>query len=101
MDYTSEFQILASRSDWPDAPLADTFLHDLADHVKDLLITYDRPSLLDGVVELVIQVNLQRQARGHSRQPSSPLLVEGSQGFLPPPSPLQLPPKAAAPKEGI
>lgn len=43
MDYAVEFQILATCSGWPDAPLADAFLHALADHVKDMLIAYDRP----------------------------------------------------------
>lgn len=43
MDYSVEFRIGASRSGWPEAPLADAFLHGLADYIKDILIAYDRP----------------------------------------------------------
>lgn len=90
------------------APLADVFLHGLADHIKDMLIACDRLPLLDGVIELAIQVDLHMQACGCGRQSSTPFVIAGSQGFLPlpPPTPLLppplvLPPQAVAPKPGV
>lgn len=54
MDYAVEFRTVASQSGWPEAPLADAFLHGLADYIKDLLIAYGWPTSLDGVIELAI-----------------------------------------------
>lgn len=39
---------MASGSSWPETPLTDAFLHGLADYIKDMLISYDRPTSLDG-----------------------------------------------------
>lgn len=52
MDFTVDFQIVARRSGWPPEPLTGAFLHGLADHNRDLLIAYPRPSSLDGVINL-------------------------------------------------
>lgn len=90
------------------APLADVFLRGLADHINDMLIACDRLLLLDGVIELAIQVDLHMLARGCGRQSSTPFVIAGSQGFLPlpPPTPLLPPPlvltpQAVAPKPGV
>lgn len=47
MNFAVDFRIVAMRSGWPPEPLADAFLHRLADHIRDLLIAYMRPSTLD------------------------------------------------------
>lgn len=81
VDYAVEFWNVASRSSWPVAPLANAFLHGLADYIKDVLFAYEIPASLDGVIDLAIQVDLSMQAGGHSRQVSPPFLIGGSQGF--------------------
>lgn len=86
MDYTVEFRTVASRSGWPKAPLADTFLHGRADYIKDLLIAYGRPPSLDGVIELAIQLDLRVQTRGHNRQLSHPFLGPRSRDRASPPT---------------
>lgn len=46
MDYSVEFHIVASQNGWPEVLLADAFLHNLADYIKDMLIAYDRPLMV-------------------------------------------------------
>lgn len=86
VDYAVEFWNVekwnvTSRSSWPVAPLANAFLHGLADYIKDVLFAYEIPASLDGVIDLAIQVDQSMQAGGHSRQVSPPFLIAGSQGF--------------------
>lgn len=38
--------------------LLDTFLHGLADYIKDELVSYEVPWMLDGVIELAIRIDL-------------------------------------------
>lgn len=56
--------MLANQSNWNSASLIDAFLHRLADYIKDALVSHDLPPTLDGIIELVIRVDLQIQARG-------------------------------------
>lgn len=72
MDFTVDFLIVARCSRWLLEPLAHTFLHRLADHIRDLLITYCQ----------------------HHCQVSPPLLAASNRMFLPPQS-QPLPPLAS------
>lgn len=69
MEFAVEFQILARSSGWPPEPLTNVFLHGLADHIRDLLITYPRPSSLDSAISLSIKIHPDQrlQNRCHHR----------------------------------
>lgn len=86
MDFTVNFQIVASHSGWPPEPTC-AFLQRLVDHIRKLLIAYPRPSTLDDMINLAIEVD----------QQFSPLLVASKQGFLPPPTRPLTPPPPTAP----
>lgn len=65
MDFAVDFRIVVRRSGWAPGPLTVVFLHGLADHIRDLLITYPRPPSLDKIISLAIEVD----QRLHNRHP--------------------------------
>lgn len=77
-DYSIEFRTLASRSSWNPDALRDTFLHGLADYIKDALVSHDLPQTLDGAIELAIRVDLWVQARRRDRRRGSLMRQEGA-----------------------
>lgn len=76
--------------------LVDTFLHGLAAHIKDALVAYDVPSLLDKAIDLAIRVDLRVQAHWRERAPwrhFSPFM--GADEFS-----TEAPPRHAVPAHG-
>lgn len=57
-DYSIDFRTRASLSSWNSAALVDTFLHGLAEYIKDELVSHRVASTLDGVIELAIWIDL-------------------------------------------
>ncbi|KAJ8259918.1 hypothetical protein GJAV_G00174960 [Gymnothorax javanicus] len=50
-----DFRTRSSRSRWNPAAQVDAFLHDLADNLKNELVSYEVPSTLDGIIELAMK----------------------------------------------
>ena len=67
-DFSIDFRTRARQSNWNESALRDSFLHSLADYIKDELVSHDLPSTLDGVIERAIRVDLRIQARRRERR---------------------------------
>lgn len=68
VDYSIDFRILASRSNWNPGALLDAFLHGLSDYIKDELACRDLPADLDSLIALSIRVDQRIRARRHEKQ---------------------------------
>lgn len=56
-DHYIDFRTKASQSGWNTAALCDTFLHGLADYIKDELVSHNVPATLDGVIDLTTHID--------------------------------------------
>ena len=65
-DYAIEFQTLATDSGWEE--LIDTFLHGLAESMKDELLTRDFPEDLDRIIAMAIRVDARPKDRRRAVQ---------------------------------
>ncbi|KAF7644812.1 hypothetical protein LDENG_00215390 [Lucifuga dentata] len=70
VDYAIRFCTLAANSSWNNDSLTDTFLHGLAEDIKDHLTPLDLPADLDSLISLAIKIDnrLSKQWREHSRR---------------------------------
>lgn len=93
--YAEELQTVAFWYGWPAASQMDAFLLGLADRIKDLMAADERPTSLDGTIELAVRLELQVQACGHSAQLSPPFWT-ASDGDCVSALPLLLPQPAAS-----
>ncbi|KAF7641206.1 hypothetical protein LDENG_00289060 [Lucifuga dentata] len=71
-DYAIKFRILAADRGWNNHSLTDTFLHGLAEEVKDQLAPLDLPADLDSLVSLAIKIDnrLSERRRERSQRPA-------------------------------
>lgn len=67
-DYALEFRVRARRSEWNAAAQVDAFLLGLADYLKDELVSYELPSSLDSLIELVLRLDQRIQGRRRERR---------------------------------
>jgi len=71
-DFAIDFCTRARQSDWNSSALCDTFLHGLADTIKDKLVSYDLPSTLDELIQLAIKEDLCIRARRQEIRQGTP-----------------------------
>lgn len=57
-DYSTDFRNRASQSDWNSSALCDAFLHGLGYYVKDELVSHEKPTTLDKIIELATRIDL-------------------------------------------
>lgn len=67
-DYALEFRVRARQSQWNTAAQNDAFLLGLADYLKDELVSYELPSSLDGLIDLVLRLDQRIQSRRRERR---------------------------------
>lgn len=67
-DYALEFRVRARQSEWNSAAQNDAFLLGLSDYLKDELVSYELPSSLDGLIELVTRLDQRIQSRRRERR---------------------------------
>ncbi|KAJ8290599.1 hypothetical protein GJAV_G00015110 [Gymnothorax javanicus] len=60
--------VIATWSRWNTAAQMDAFLHGLDDYLKDELVSYKVPPTLDGIIELVIRIDLRIHAHRRERR---------------------------------
>lgn len=70
VDYALEFRIRARESDWNSGAQIDAFLVGLAEYLKDELVSYELPSSLDRIIELVTRLDQRIQARRQEKRRS-------------------------------
>lgn len=58
VDYSKDFRTTAIQCGWNSSALCDAFYHGLVDYIKDELVSYERPSSLDGIIELATHIDL-------------------------------------------
>lgn len=63
LDYSIDFCARPSQSKWNSSALCDAFLHGLANYIKDELVSHQKPTTLDGVIELATCIDLHIQAQ--------------------------------------
>lgn len=82
-NYAIEFRTRALHSQWNPAAQTDAFLRGLADYIKDELVSFELPSSLDGLIELVTRLDSRIQARRRERRqgPSERRLTHRSHLF--------------------
>ena len=70
-EYAVEFRILAAGGNWNDEALMSAFRRGLSDTIKDLMLR-DRPSSLDSLIALALQVDERLRERRHERANRTP-----------------------------
>ena len=66
-DYAIDFRTHTWESSWNSVALCEAFLFSLAYCIKDKLVSHDLTTILDGLIELVIRIDLRIRAQKRER----------------------------------